>query len=171
MVGYSFFSLPTHISDSQPSQGDRYARGNAEPRKTNNPPESGPERQKSAIPVFRNDAEKRSEKPGASNNPAGLVAHARNELGSRYGLGRPLRKTELARLVGLSDEHGADHVSGLEKGKAVLSGPVEVVIRMLLEGHRSPRHEEALRSRYADRDPALDPQKRPGSSRAGARHG
>ncbi len=79
------------------------------------------------------------------------ITAARQELGDRYGLGRPLRKAELARLVGLSDRLGDDWIGRLEKGQGVLSGTVEVVIRMLLAGERSPRHEDALRSRYSSR--------------------
>lgn len=86
------------------------------------------------------------------DNPAALIARARRELGLRYGLGRPLRKTELARLVGLeAGRHGGDFIGRLEKGKATLSGPVWVVLRMLLDGHPSPRQAEAMRSRYANR--------------------
>lgn len=77
------------------------------------------------------------------------IASVRHDLGRAYGLGRPLRKTELARLAGLeAGRHGGDFIGRLERGTAVLSGPLEIAIRMLLDGHRSPRHAEALRSRY-----------------------
>jgi hypothetical protein len=161
MVGYSFFSLPVHISDSPPIQESKYDRGDAEPRKTNNPPDSAQQPQKSAIPVFRNDVEDHPKNPGAPNNPADLIATARRDLGEAYGLGRPLRRTELARLIGLSDGHGDDHLARLEKGTAVLSGPVEVVLRMLLEGHASPLHKRALKSRYTARGRTRRRQKRP----------
>lgn len=72
------------------------------------------------------------------------IASVRHELGSRYGLGRPLYMTELARLIGLADGKG-NLIDKLEHGRARLSGPVEVVIRMLLDGHRSPRHDQALK--------------------------
>jgi hypothetical protein len=77
-------------------------------------------------------------------DPSILINSAREELGLAYGLDRPLRRVELARLVGI----GGDYMARLAKGTVALSGPVEVVIRMLLAGHRSPWHEEALRSRY-----------------------
>lgn len=77
---------------------------------------------------------------------------ARHALGEAYGIGRPLRKTELARLCGLeAGRHGAGFVGRLESGKAALSGPLEVVLKMLLAGNRSPRHAEAMASRYAGR--------------------
>jgi hypothetical protein len=68
-------------------------------------------------------------------------------LGEAYGLGRPLRRVELARLVGL----GGDYMARLDKGTVVLSGPVAVVLGMLMAGHRSPWHEDALRSRHTGR--------------------
>lgn len=149
MIGYSKNSLPTHILDSGFIHEAENGRGSVGPGKSNNLPISVHEPRESAIPVFRNAVEEPVEKPFASNNPADLVAHARRELGNRYGLGRPLRRAELARLVGLSDRYGGEHVADLENGRDALSGPVEVVLRMLLAGEQSPRHAEALRSRYA----------------------
>jgi hypothetical protein len=81
----------------------------------------------------RNSAEK-------SLNNSNLITSARLSLGPAYGLARPLRKVELARLIGL----GPDFVARLERGTATMSGTVELVIRMLLVGHRSPWHAEAL---------------------------
>lgn len=86
-----------------------------------------------------------------------LISFARQELGSRY-IGRPLRKAELARLLGLSEAHGAEHIGRLEKGTATLGGPVRVVLLMLLADHRSPRHAEALASRYTGRGCKLSPE-------------
>lgn len=122
-------------------------------KKSNNSPESGREPPKSAAEVIRPLASNPVEQPNGSNNPAGdLVARARHELGAAYGLARPLRKTELARLIGLEPgRHGGDFVGRLEKGTATLSGPLQVVLRMLLDGHSSPRHAEALASRYGRR--------------------
>lgn len=124
-------------------------RAGVTPLDSNNPAKTAPARRKSADSVFRGDVGKSAEQPPVSNNPsAALVARARHELGARY-LGRPLRRTELARLVGLeAGRHGGDFVGRLERGKAVLSGPLRVVLGMFLDGHQSPRHAEALRSRY-----------------------
>lgn len=97
----------------------------------------------SRSPTAVTDVTKRDMSQESRVEAAALVNTARQHLGAAYGLGRPLRRVELARLVGL----GAAHVELLAKGKAALSGPVEVVIRMLLAGHRSPHHEEALRAR------------------------
>ena len=95
-------------------------------------------------PTGRTDKTNRDMSQMSRKEDAALIASARRSLGPAYGLARPLRKVELARLVGL----GPDYVARLERGTGALSGPVYVVIRMLMAGHRSPWHEDALRSRY-----------------------
>lgn len=114
--------------------------------KSNNPPESGWERLESPIAVIRAPAGNPIEQLLGPNNltPADLVARARHELGPAYNLGRPLYKAELARLLGLGDGPG-NMIEKLEAGRANLSGPIRVALLMLLDGHRSPKHAEALR--------------------------
>jgi hypothetical protein len=81
---------------------------------------------------------------------ADLVRTARFDLGLQYELGRPLCMNELARLIGLKDGPG-NMIKKIEAGRANMSGPVEVTIRMLLEGHRSPRHDAAFKPGYVAR--------------------
>lgn len=75
---------------------------------------------------------------------ASLATEARHQLGQAYGLGRPLCKNELARLIGLQDGPG-NMIAKIESGRSKMSGPVYVVITLLLAGHRSPRHGEAFK--------------------------
>jgi hypothetical protein len=79
-----------------------------------------------------------------SADPATLIPLARSKLGELYGLGRKLRKVELARLIAVTP----DYLARVEKGQVDIGGPIRVCLGMLLAGHRSPWHEEALRSRY-----------------------
>lgn len=138
MVGYRKKKRGHSIYESSLLMG----REEASTSVSDNPRFPARKRRKTAERVFAIGPQEPSQKPGDCENPGALVNLARARLGHTY-LGRPLRHVELARLAGL----GADHVARLAKGKATLSGPVEVVIRMLLAGHRSPWHEQALRVR------------------------
>lgn len=116
---------------------------------SDNPPISASHRQKTANSVSANAVVKSLRKPPTCENPATLIAMARQRLGAAYGLSRPLRRVELARLVGLHP----DFLARVEKGKMPVGGPVRVAIEMLLAGNRSPLHESALQSRYGRRRP------------------
>lgn len=67
------------------------------------------------------------------------VTQARADLGRMWGLERDLTRAELARALDLSPVHGGSHISKLElpegnARKATLTGPIEVAIRMMLNG-------------------------------------
>lgn len=62
------------------------------------------------------------------------VAAARQKLGSMWGVGRPLARSELARALGLSPTNGNDHVLNMENGKSAVSGTISILLTMYLAG-------------------------------------
>lgn len=62
------------------------------------------------------------------------IPKVREDLGQLWGLDRALTRAELARALDLSEKYGGSHISKLEAGKTNLSGPIEVAIRMMLDG-------------------------------------
>lgn len=80
-------------------------------------------------------------------NPLDVEA-ARVKLGELWGLGRPLTRAELARALLLSPQYGGDHISKLESGKANLSGPICVAIRMMLDGAVPPTMDGVVKPGY-----------------------
>lgn len=59
---------------------------------------------------------------------------ARHELGELYGLGRPLHSSELGRLLRLAGADPGNMVHEWERGKSRISGPVSLVIDLLIAG-------------------------------------
>jgi hypothetical protein len=64
------------------------------------------------------------------------IRDARATLGTLWGLGRPLRAAELARLLGL--QSGGNTVLQWEKGTRAVSGPVAIAIWYMLQGGPKP---------------------------------
>lgn len=62
------------------------------------------------------------------------LMEVRDTLGHAWGFDRPLTRTELARALNLSEAHGGDYLSRVEKGSANIGGATEVAIRMMLDG-------------------------------------
>lgn len=81
------------------------------------------------------------------------IGDAREKIGQLWGLGRAITKSELARALKLSPEHGGDFVARIEKGTASMTGPTEVAIQAFLDGY-SPRHMDAIVKSSYPRGPA-----------------
>jgi hypothetical protein len=64
---------------------------------------------------------------------------ARATLGQMWGLGRPLRLTEMARALQLAPESGDDTIRKAERpdGRGP-TGPVAVAVSAMLAGYRPP---------------------------------
>lgn len=62
------------------------------------------------------------------------IAEIRHALGQKWGLDRPLTRTELGRAMNLSDKNGGDYVARLEKKGETFTSTAEVAVRMMLAG-------------------------------------
>lgn len=83
------------------------------------------------------------------DKPSGLdMGQVRQELGRLWGLEREITRAELARALDLSPRYGGSHVSKLEAGKTTLSGPIEVAIRMMLDGARPHTMDHVIKPGY-----------------------
>ena len=67
--------------------------------------------------------------------PEALTA-ARATLGQLWGLDRPLRKSELGRVLRLSGRDPGQTIARWESGNDSISGPAQVAIEALLAGFR-----------------------------------
>lgn len=56
---------------------------------------------------------------------------ARQQIGQRWGIGRPLRQSELARVLQLSS---GQTISQYESGRFSVPGPVAVAVEMMCDG-------------------------------------
>lgn len=63
---------------------------------------------------------------------------ARDRLGDMWGLGRPLKCSELARALGLSGRDPGQSVIDYERGKTPISGPIDRLVRVYLNGALPP---------------------------------
>lgn len=65
------------------------------------------------------------------------IAQARECLGERLGLGRPLSCLELANALELTGppERRREYVSQMEHGSRDISGPIRVALRAMLDGY------------------------------------
>jgi hypothetical protein len=67
------------------------------------------------------------------------IKAARAELGRMWKAGGgSLTAQELVRALGLSEEHGTDHVYNMEKGKTAVSGTIAMLLRIYLNGAVPP---------------------------------
>jgi hypothetical protein len=67
------------------------------------------------------------------------IKEARAKLGAMWKPGGgPLTAKEMARALGLSEDHGDDHVYNMERGKTAASGTVVMLIRTYLGGAVPP---------------------------------
>lgn len=79
------------------------------------------------------------------------IRQARTELGrmwkltNKEGECRPLHAAELAKLLRLGGRDPGRSVIDWEKGKTHVTGPVSVVIEMMLAGHEPPTLGAAIR--------------------------
>ena len=67
--------------------------------------------------------------------PADL-RNARGTLGRMWGLGRPLRMSEMGRALRLRGRDPGESVRDWERGHTSISGPVEIAIEAMLAGYR-----------------------------------
>lgn len=72
------------------------------------------------------------------------VRTARATLGEIYGLGRPLKASELGRLLRLSGRDPGRHILDLESGKHPASGPIIVALELMLAGGKPSHFAEAI---------------------------
>jgi hypothetical protein len=70
---------------------------------------------------------------------------ARATLGKLYGLGRPLKASELGRLLRMPGRDPGRSVLDWEYGKYPLNGPAAVAVEALLGGFRPGHFAEAIR--------------------------
>ena len=63
---------------------------------------------------------------------------ARGRLGHLWGFGRPLRASELGRVLRLSGRDPGASVRDYERGTTKISGPVSVAVEMMLAGAIPP---------------------------------
>jgi hypothetical protein len=61
---------------------------------------------------------------------------ARAKLGELWGLGRPLKASELGRALRLSGRDVGESIRDWERGKTPISGPVSVAVEAMLRGFR-----------------------------------
>lgn len=63
---------------------------------------------------------------------------ARATLGSRWGLGRPLRASEMGRALRLTGRDPGRSVLDYERGKTPISGPMSLAVEYLLTLPQDP---------------------------------
>ena len=66
------------------------------------------------------------------------LRNARRTLGELWGLGRPLRASEMGRALRLGGRDPGRSVLDWEAGKFPISGPVSVAVEMMLGGCLPP---------------------------------
>jgi len=63
---------------------------------------------------------------------------ARATLGTMWGLGRPLKMSEMGRALGLGGRDPGESIRDYERGKTTISGPVDRLVRVYLRGALPP---------------------------------
>ena len=66
------------------------------------------------------------------------MKEARLRLGKMWGLGRPVSMNEMGLLLRLSGDRPSNSIRDYERGKSQISGPITLVIEMLLAGAKHP---------------------------------
>lgn len=75
---------------------------------------------------------------------AGEFRDARGALGLKWGLGRPLTLTEFGRVLRLGGVRPDQSVRDYERGKTAVSGPLSLLIELLLAGAKPERLDSIL---------------------------
>jgi hypothetical protein len=65
--------------------------------------------------------------------PADLY-NARATLGLMWGLGRPLKASEMGRVLRLGGRDPGESIRDYERGKTRISGPVALAVELMLQG-------------------------------------
>lgn len=63
---------------------------------------------------------------------------ARATLGQMWGLGRPLKMSEMGRALGLGGRDPGESIRDYERAKTTISGPVRNLVRAYLNGTLPP---------------------------------
>ena len=63
---------------------------------------------------------------------------ARAALGELWGLGRPLKMSELGRAIGLTGNDPGQSIRDYERGATRISGPISFLVRLYLNGILPP---------------------------------
>lgn len=63
---------------------------------------------------------------------------ARATLGELWGLGRPLKMSELGRAIGLTGNDPGQSIRDYERGATKISGPISFLVRLYLGGAIPP---------------------------------
>lgn len=63
---------------------------------------------------------------------------ARATLGELWGLGRPLKMSELGRAIGLTGNDPGQSIRDYERGVTRISGPISFLVRLYLRGVLPP---------------------------------
>lgn len=66
------------------------------------------------------------------------IRNARNTLGHLWGLGRPLRMSEMGRALGLGGRDPGESIRDYERGRTAISGPISRLVRVYLAGALPP---------------------------------
>lgn len=78
---------------------------------------------------------------------ANELRDARVALGLLWGLGRPLRSSEMGRALGLGGRDKGQSINDYERGKTRISGPVEIAVLAMLGGFKPPWFGDVLYSK------------------------
>lgn len=70
---------------------------------------------------------------------------ARSAIGAKWGLGRALRKSELAEVLGFHGRDPGQQIANYENGITPIKGPVELAVKAMLAGYRPPNYPEWLK--------------------------
>lgn len=66
------------------------------------------------------------------------LREARATLGDMWLMGRPLRCSELGRVLRLTGQDPGESIRDYERGKTRISGPLSVAIDLMLQGAEPP---------------------------------
>jgi hypothetical protein len=66
------------------------------------------------------------------------LRNARATLGERWGLGRPLKMSEMGRALRLGGRDPGESIRDYERDKTTISGPMSVAVDLMLAGAEPP---------------------------------
>jgi hypothetical protein len=71
---------------------------------------------------------------------------ARATLGQMWGLGRPLKMSEMGRALGLGGRDPGESIRDYERGATAISGPIDRLVRVYLAGVLPPDGIDSIRA-------------------------
>jgi hypothetical protein len=78
---------------------------------------------------------------------------ARAKLGDRWGLGRPLKMSELGRALRLGGRDPGQSIRDYERGHTPISGPISALVEVYLAGAHPVDGIEAISKRALPEEP------------------